>query len=126
MSKKPFKIEFLIALLLSIVFILIDKRISLGILLGFLFSFLNYRLIEYRYKNIDTYNVLAILGSLICIALLGIPLLISFLLPNIFNYIGVVIGLLIIKVKLIIEAFIKKWLLLFKHMYFQYWLLQLF
>ena len=108
MSKKPFKIEFLIALLLSIVFILIDKRISLGILLGFLFSFLNYRLIEYRYKNIDTYNVLAILGSLICIALLGIPLLISFLLPNIFSYIGVVIGLLIIKVKLIIEAFIKK------------------
>ena len=67
----------------------------------------SYRLI-YRYKNIDTYNVLAILGSLICIALLGIPLLISFLLPNIFSYIGVVIGLLIIKVKLIIEAFIKK------------------
>ena len=108
MGKKPLKVEFLIALLLSILFIFMDKKISLGILLGFLFSFLNYRLIEYRYTNLDTYNVLAVLGSLICITLLGIPLLISFLLPNVFNYVGVMIGLLIIKVKLIIEAFIQK------------------
>lgn len=108
MRQKRFVSEALIVVLLALLFLFLDYKISLGIILGFIFSMLNYRLIEYRYKNMDTYNIWSILGSLICILILGVPLLISFLLPNIFNYIGVMIGLLIIKTKLIIEAFVKK------------------
>lgn len=108
MRQKRFVSEAIIVLVLALLLLFLDYKISLGVILGFIFSVLNYRLIEYRYMNMDAYNALSILGSLICILLLGIPLLISFLLPNIFSYIGVMIGLLVIKVKLIIEAFVKK------------------
>ena len=108
MRQKKFISEAIISLVLTLLFLFLDYKISLGIVLGFIFSILNYRLIEYRYQNLDSYNIWVVIGSLICILLLGIPLLISFLLSNIFSYIGVMIGLLIIKVKLIIEAFVKK------------------
>lgn len=108
MSKKSFFSELLLSLLIALVFLLINYKISLGVLLGFTFSFLNYRLIEYRYNHLDTYNSWVVLGALFSTMVLAVPLMISFLLPNIFNYIGVMIGLLVIKVKLIIEAVVKK------------------
>lgn len=108
MSKRGFFSELVLSLLIAAILLLIDYKISLGVLLGFTFSFLNYRLIEYRYNHLEHYNSWVILGALFSTSLLAVPLVISFLLPNIFNYIGVVVGLLVIKVKLIIEAVIKK------------------
>lgn len=108
MSKRGFFSELVLSLLIAAIFLLIDYKISLGVLLGFTFSFLNYRLIEYRYNRLEKYNSWVILGALFSTSLLAVPLVISFLLPSIFNYIGVVVGLLVIKVKLIIEAVIKK------------------
>ena len=108
MNRKAFLNEFLIVLLITLVFMFINYKISFGIILGFIFSILNYRYIEYRYKNLDTYDFSFILKTFLSISLLLLPLLISFLFPDILSYVGVMIGLLVIKIGIIIEAIIKK------------------
>ena len=108
MNKKEFLLDLLIAVILGVIFLFIDSKISLGIIVGYLFSILNFKLIELRYNGLETYNILAVLGSIFSIAVLAIPLVISFLIPNIMSYIGVFIGLMILRTRLIIEAFVKK------------------
>lgn len=108
MNKKKFIEDFIIAIVLSIIFLFVDLKISVGIIIGYGFSYLNYKLIEYRYKDLNKYTPGFMIGSIICILVLALPLLASFIYPKLLSWIGVMIGLMIIRTRLIIEAFIKK------------------
>lgn len=100
--------DFCIALFLAVAFLFINFRISIGIIVGYAFSYLNYKTIEYRYNNLEVVNIFTYLGSLLSVGVLILPLVISFLIPTVLNWIGVVIGLLINKIRLIIGAFLNK------------------
>lgn len=108
MNKKMFISSFVVALGLIIIFLFIDFKISIGMLLGYGFSLLNYKAIEYRYTDIEKKKRYFVLLKILSTSLLVIPLLISFLIPNYINFIGTAIGLLIIKLIIIANAFIKK------------------
>ena len=82
----------------------IDFRLTLGVLLGYGGSFLNIKIIEHRYKHLEDVNVFTYLGIYISISALVIPILIGVLLPRYFSWLGVLIGLLLNKVSLIIDA----------------------
>lgn len=100
--------SFVVALGLIIIFLFIDFKISIGILLGFGFSLLNFKVIEYRYTDIEKKKKYFILLKILSSFLLVLPLLISFLIPNYINFIGTAVGLLIIKLVIVTNAFIKK------------------
>ncbi|MBQ1508378.1 MAG: ATP synthase subunit I [Erysipelotrichaceae bacterium] len=88
--------------------LLFDFRITLGILLGLVFSVLHQRFLEYRTDRIlsaASVGVLAYLGSLLSLLLLALPLLISFLLPGVFHWGGVFVGLMYRKFVLYFESF---------------------
>ena len=108
MDKKIFISSFVVALGFIIIFLFIDFKISIGVLFGYAFSLLNYKAIEYRYTDIEKKKDYFALLKALSISLLVIPLLISFLLPNIISFIGTAIGLFIIKIIIIVNAFIKK------------------
>ena len=108
MNKRKYLEDSLIVLVLSIILLFADYKLSIGIVFGFLFSILNFKIIEYRYNHLETYGPLFFIGSLVSIMVLAIPLVLSFIYPSFMNYIGVVIGLMILRIRLIIEAFISK------------------
>ena len=108
MNKRKYLENSLIVLILSIILLFLDYKISIGVVVGYLFSILNYKFIEYRYNNLETYSPLFFVGSFVSIMILAIPLVLSFIYPNFMSYIGVVIGLMILRTRLIIEAFISK------------------
>ena len=108
MNKKMFISSFVVALGLIIIFLFVDFKISIGILLGYGFSLLNYKTIEYRYTDIEKKKNYFILLKILSLSLLVIPLLISFLIPTYINFIGTAIGLIIIKLVIVADAFIKK------------------
>lgn len=103
-----FKQDLLVAVGVSIIFLFINFRFSIGIMAGYLFSILNYKIIEYRYNNVEIVSFLIVFGALISTFVLVVPLIVSFLIPNIMNYIGVIIGLMINRTRIIIEAFLNK------------------
>lgn len=107
MLKKYFRYALLITLIL--VFLFIDRKISLGILLGYLFFYLNQRFLRFRIDNLlkaSKVSFLTYLASIIGFILLIIPIFISFIYPNIFSWIGVFIGLIYEKIYLYISSFI--------------------
>ena len=108
MNKKMFIISFIVVLGLVTIFLFIDFKISIGILFGYGFSLLNYKAIEFRYTDIEKKKRYFILLKILSTSLLVLPLLISFLFPNVFNFIGTAIGLIIIKIIIIVNACIKK------------------
>ena len=108
MNKKMFVEDFCGALILGLIFLFIDYKIAIGIVVGNIFSFLNYKTIEYRFNNLESVNIFTYLGTFLSIAVLILPLIVSFLIPNIMSWIGVTIGLLINKIRLYIGAFINK------------------
>ncbi len=108
MNRRDLIQDFFAVLILGLLFLFIDHRISIGILIGFGFSYLNYKLIEYRYNNLDKVNVLTYLGIFLSTFVLIVPLVISFLLPGCISWIGAVIGVLAIKAGIIIRAFLKR------------------
>lgn len=107
MLKKYFRYALLV--LLVLVFLFIDRKISLGILLGYIFYHLNQRLLVFRVDSLlkaNKVSFLTYLGSISGFILLIIPILISFIYPNIFNWIGVFIGLIYEKLYLYISSFV--------------------
>ena len=108
MNKRKYLENSLIVLVLSIILLFLDYKISIGVVVGYLFSILNYKFIEYRYNNLETYSPLFFVGSFVSIMILAIPLVLSFIYPNFMSYIGVVIGLMILRTRFIVEAFISK------------------
>ncbi len=100
--------EFLLGCI-ALIALLIDCRISLGILLGFLFSFLQEKLVELKVDVIlqrRKAGALVFLSAFLSVAMMGIPLLISFLLPDVFSWIGVFIGMIYRKVYLFVANLI--------------------
>lgn len=108
MNKRKYIEDLLIAVIISIIFLFIDYKISIGVLVGYLFACLNFKLIEYRYNHLETYNVWFIIGTIIGIGILALPLLLSVLYPSFMSWIGVFIGLMIIRTRIIIEAILNK------------------
>ncbi len=104
--------KYLREILFGIIFVLtllFDYRISLGLLLGVLFSYLQVKLITVRADGIlrrRKAGFLVFLSSILSVAAMAIPLLITFLLPDIFSWIGTFIGMIYGKMYLYISAFI--------------------
>lgn len=90
---------------ISLIFLFIDHRVSVGLLFGFLCSVLNYKLIEFRYSRMKKYSRWIYLGIFAGILILTLPLLFSFLFPDVMNWIGALAGLLAVKISLYIKAF---------------------
>lgn len=107
MNDRNFKVLKLIFMLICIILIFIDYKIGLGIMLGIIFSDINYRFIEYRYRNLNVYSFKQVIGILLSISILIVPVALSFIFPNIFNWIGVAIGLLLSKISIIILSLKK-------------------
>ena len=107
MAKKY--IEELILGIIILLFVIVDYKIALGILIGFLFALINKKLLTYRINHLmesKKVSLLARFGGFISILLLSIPLLLSFLYPNILSWIGAFIGLLFDKLFLYLKTFI--------------------
>lgn len=102
MSKKNFLYVYLLVLLLTIIFLFIDFKISLGIIVGHLFSLINYYLIILRYRDLSKVSAFTIISIIFSTLVLVIPIMLAFLLPDIISWIGVIIGLLVLKMSIII------------------------
>ena len=95
--------------IIFVIFLFFDFRISLGMLLGALFSFLQMKLITVRTDGIlrrRKAGFLVFLSSFLSVAAMAIPLAITFLLPEVFSWIGTFIGMIFGKMFLYISAFI--------------------
>jgi len=110
MDKKKYFEDFCVSLIIGIVFLFIDFRVSSGVIIGYFFSIINYKMIEYRYNHLESVDAFTYISIFLSIGMLALPILISVLLPNLLSWIGVTIGLMINRTRLIIEAFLKKWL----------------
>ena len=108
MSKRVFLGASIAVIGISLIFLFIDHRVSVGLLFGFLCSVLNYKLIEFRYKRMMKYSKWIYLGIFAGVLILVIPLFVSILFPDVMNWIGAFIGLMSIKIGLYLEAFIGK------------------
>ena len=108
MNKRMFTVDLLLVLVTALALLFIDYRYSAGIVFGFLCSCINYRLIEHRYRNLNEKSRFILPKILLSTAVLYIPLLVSFLLPQYMNWIAALAGLLIIKGSIVIDAFIRK------------------
>ena len=108
MNKRDLIQDFFAVLILGLLFLFIDFRLSVGLICGFAFAYLNYKLIEHRYNNLDKVSVFTYLGIFLSTFVLMVPLIISFLLPQLLSWAGVLIGLLVIKAGIIIRASLKK------------------
>jgi len=107
-NRKKFFEDFLVSLIIGIIFLFIDNKISIGILVGYGFSIINYKMIEYRYYHLEKVTIFTYIGIFLSIGVLVLPLMISFIFPGLFSWIGVAIGLFINRTRLIIEGFLKK------------------
>ncbi len=100
----------ILILFLSLLFLFIDHRLTLGVLLGYPFSVIHLWLINKRYRSLDAERPSSFIvfgGSYLGIFLLVIPLVIAVLLPQYFNFIGVLIALMMNRIVMIVEAVIS-------------------
>ena len=97
-------------MIFGIIFLFFDFRVTLGVLLGYAFSLLHQRFLEYRMdavlKNREVTSW-TYFGNILSLLLLAVPLLIPFLLPQVFHWAGALIGLLYRKYYLYISAFFE-------------------
>lgn len=97
-----------VAIVVSVVFLFFDKKISTGILLGFLFACLYWKMLA---DNIDQVidggrsTKAAQAGRMVVLAA---PMLIACLFPEKFNVFGSFFGLMIPKLTLYILSFFRK------------------
>ena len=99
-----FQGKHLIIVALSALLLIVDYRFSLGLLLGCIAYYANYRLLEFKYNNVLSDNkIQMIIWSLFGIFVLAFGLIIAFLLPTVFNYWFVFIGIVLSKYMMIFE-----------------------
>ena len=102
MSKKVYLISGILVAIISVIFLFFDWKISTGTILGFLFSMGNLEIITRSYSKLgEVVPKDFVLWQFVRFLLLVVPLLLSFLLPNVFHYIGVVIGLTVYRLAMI-------------------------
>lgn len=104
------QVTILIALAISIVFLFIDFSVSLGIALGFIFSIINLKLV---YKGMDdVFDANEGMGKVkvsfanqaIRFAILAVYIFVSVNFSNIFNFLGIGIGMLLALVGSILDT----------------------
>ena len=104
--------EIKVLAVIIVVTLILNWRVATGIILGYAFSFIYGKLLEKRFalmfENLETSKSNVVIGTIISFLLLATPLLIAFLLPGLFNFLGVAFGLLYRKYFLYLEAFRKK------------------
>lgn len=112
MSLKIYLLTSLIAFIISIVFAFIDLKIAFGIILATVFSLINLFLLSESMKKVissdqPSYGFM-MAGNVIRFTLLFVMMFIAYKLPNVFNMIGIAIGLTLFIVALVIDALMKK------------------
>lgn len=99
-------------IVIIVIALIFNWRIATGIVLGYAFSMFYWKLLDKRFALLFEFqqNVKSnvVLGTIVSFIVLAIPLVIAFLLPKLFSFIGVSIGLLYRKYYLYLEAFRKK------------------
>ena len=104
------EIKILVGMIVIALFV--KWQIATGIVLGCIFASLYGKILERRFSallsNHADSKVVTIVGTIISFMLLAMPILIAFLLPEIFNFLGVFIGLIYRKYFIYLEAFRKK------------------
>ena len=108
MNKKMLMIDMLIAIGAALIFLFIDFRFSTGILFGFFCSWVNYKMIEHRYRDLGEKSRLIFIRIMLSTTVLYVPLLLSFLFPQYMNWVAALAGLLLIKTGIVIDAYIRK------------------
>ena len=112
MSLKIYLLTSLIAFIVSIVFAFIDLKIAFGILLSTVFSLINLFLLSESMKKVinsdqPSYGLM-MAGNIIRFTLLFAMIFVAYKLPNVFNMIGIAIGLTLFIVALVIDAIKKR------------------
>ena len=99
-----FQGKHLIIMIISALLLIMNYRFSLGLLLGCVSYYANYWFLEYKYNNLlSDSKIQMFIWSILGIFILAFGLIISFLLPNIFSYWFVLIGIVLSKYMLIVE-----------------------
>jgi len=107
MEKKVLKLSITITLIMSILALFVNYKFTLGLLCGQIFFIFYLLILSYvmnrrlQGRNDDIWTILLKIGR---ISLLGIPMLLAFLFPNIFDIFGAFIGVMMFKICTIIEA----------------------
>ena len=90
---------------------LLNWRISLGLVLGYLFSQVNGKLTEMRIDALIANGAspggAQLLSFFLKPLVIALPLLLSFLLPDIFHWAGTFLGLMIPKIILITDTILR-------------------
>lgn len=111
MEKKLLKYSNLVTLILFAIALIVRFKFALGLLIGQTFYDAYFILLV---KSMDRKltkskaDIWTILLKIFRILLLGIPMLFAFLWPNIFEIIGVMLGLLMFKIITILSALKKE------------------
>lgn len=112
MQNKEIKYSTTIGLLTALVLVFFERSWALGVLLGCLCYALYFFLLSYSINDLTsarpTGGLLVSLGPVLRLFVLAIPLLVSFLVPEMINTFGVMIGLLLFKITAIIMSLIEK------------------
>jgi len=108
MNLKIYKLTMIISLVISMATFFIDYRISLGVLLASVFSLFNMFLLSMSMKSVmdsDVPNTSLLMGAnIIRFTLLGLLIFVAIKNPQLFNIVGVTIGLTLFLLALLYDA----------------------
>lgn len=112
MKNKEIKYSSICGLLLAAVFMIFERSWSLGMLLGILCFALYYLLLSYSINDMTSENpaggLLVSGGRIIRLIVLTLPMLLSFLFPELINTFAVLMGLLMFKIVTVLLAIFEK------------------
>jgi len=109
MNKNIYLYSGIIGVFTSAICAFFDYRIALGVILGILSSFLYFYLLNNQFEIVDgQIKKGGALGFIVRIMILAFPLLISCLLPNIFNIFGAFGGVMLFRIIMMFTFFKQK------------------
>lgn len=110
MNKKIYLYSGILSVIASVICAFFNWRISTGIIIGTICSFGYFYLLNENFKIGEDGNISkgGVLGYFLRIALIALPLLISCLLPNVFNIFGAFGGVMLFRIVMIIIFFNEK------------------
>ena len=110
MNKTIYLYSGIISIVTSAVCAFFNYRISLGIIIGALSSFVYFYILNMNFKINEDGNISkgGILGYVVRLIVLALPLLVSCLLPNVFNIFGAFAGIMLFRIIMIIIFFKTK------------------
>lgn len=110
MKKNLFIVSGILGIIASAIGVFFALNIGLGILLGTVFSLLYFYLLNISYKVDENGNLSrgSGLGYLLRMIVIAVPLLLSCLLPNIFNVFAAFGGIMLFRIIMFITFFKEK------------------